>query len=132
MCKEEGRGKQRKGLGRVFQKRGIGATVTADKVCTVTGNFDDFVRTTSAIGKLSNGTKGGITINLNPSHDQIANSEGNGGATFVGVLVMDGATPFSQHTEYLFGKLSCRANKAEKGMDISSLVQSWGRCRTEA
>jgi hypothetical protein len=70
--------------------------MTTNKIGAETSRFDNFVGPTFAISELSNCSGSSIAVNLNTSHDKIANSEINGVTGFVGALAVDGTAFFSE------------------------------------
>ena len=49
--------------------------VVTNKISTVTGRFNDFIRPTFAIGEFSDGAGRSITVDLNFGHHKIADCE---------------------------------------------------------
>jgi hypothetical protein len=66
--REQGRRQRREGLGWVFEQRGSGMAVAANKISSKTSSFDNFIRATLAIGKFSDSTGGSITVDLDLGH----------------------------------------------------------------
>jgi len=72
--------------------------VATNKIGTVTGRFNDFIRATFAIGEFSDGAGGSVTVDLDSSHDEVTDGVGSRRARFVGTFTMDGAAFFSEET----------------------------------
>ena len=64
------------GMGGVFEERRSRVAVSTDKIGAETSRFDNLVRSTFAIGKFSDSASSGIAVNLDGSHDEIADSKG--------------------------------------------------------
>jgi hypothetical protein len=129
---EQGWRKWRQSLSGVFEKRSSGRTITTNKISAIAGSLDDFVRSAFAIRQFSDGAGGSVTVDLDTSHDKIANSEGDGGARSIGAFAMKSATFFGEEAKYLFGELSSRSSKAKKSMNVRSLIGSRGWSRGKA
>jgi hypothetical protein len=65
--------------------------VTADKTRAEASGFNNFIRTTLAVGEFYNCARRSIVVDLNFSHDKITDGAGNGRAGLVGAT-MDGRT----------------------------------------
>jgi hypothetical protein len=102
-------------------------TMFANHVGAETSRFNDFVGATFAIGKLSNSSSSGVAINLDASHNKVANSKGNGGARGIGAFTMNSTTLFGKQSKDLFGELGSRASKTKEGMNIGGLLLSRSR-----
>jgi hypothetical protein len=61
---KKSRGKGKESLSSIANDGGIWLTMTADKVGTMTGGFDNFVRAATAVRELADGAGGSIGLNL--------------------------------------------------------------------
>jgi hypothetical protein len=132
-AREKGWWKRRESLSRILEQRSSRMAVATNKRGTEARRLDDFVGTTLAVGKLSNGAGSSITVNLDFSHDKVAGGIRDRGSGLIGALAMKGVTFFGQQTKDLLGKLGSRSSETKKRMDIGSLLQSrcWGRAKAE-
>ena len=133
--RKEGWRKRRKGLSGVLEQWSSWRIVTPDKISAEACSFNDFIWATFAIRQFSNGAGGSVTVDLDTSHDKIANGKGNGGTRFVGALAVDGAAFFGEETEHLFGELSSGSSESKESMNIGCLIgsgsRSWGKAQIE-
>ena len=93
---KQSRGKRIKGLGRIFEQWCVRTTMTADEVSTKAGGLDNFVGSTFAVRQFGDSAGGGVAVDLDSSHDEIADSKGNGGMGFVGALAVEGTAFLGQ------------------------------------
>ena len=128
-ARKECRRKWRKGLSRILEQRRSGVAMAADKVGTEPSRFDDFIRATFTISEFSNSSGRGVAVNLDFSHDKVADSKGDRRAGGIGALAMDGTAFFGKQAEDLFGKLSSGSRETEEGMDVRGLLLGWSRGR---
>jgi hypothetical protein len=114
-------------LSGILEKWSIGRVVATDKISAKPGSFNDFIRPAFAIRQFSNSAGGSVAVDLNTSHDKIADSKGNGGARFVGSFSVKSAAFFGEDTEYLLGELSSRPSEPKESMDVGCLIgsRSW-------
>lgn len=80
----------------VLEQRSSRVTVTTNKISTASSRTDDFIRATFAIGEFGDSTSRSIAVDLNTSHDKIANFKTDLVASFVGTLAMDGTAFLSE------------------------------------
>jgi hypothetical protein len=102
--------------------RGVAVMATADKIGTITSSFNNFIRTGFVIGKFSNFTSSGITLNLDTGHNKIANSKCDGTVEFVDVFMTGCMVFFGEEVKDLLGEAGGGSTETEKGMDIRSLI----------
>jgi len=62
-------------LGVVDAGGGVRFTERADVISAVVGDFDDFEGAALAIRQFGDAVQGGVTVNSNPNHDDIAECE---------------------------------------------------------
>ena len=100
----------------------------AEEVSTMTGYLDYFVRASLTVGKLSNGARSSIAVDLDFGHYKVPDSVGDGRAGIISAFTVGSTTFFCQQKKDLLYKLGCGPYEAEEGMDVCSL--SRGGCRS--
>jgi len=83
-------------LSGVLEQWSSRVTVTANKIGTASSRTDDFIRATFAIGKFGDSASRSIAVDLNTSHNEIANFKTDLVVGFVGALTMDGTAFLSE------------------------------------
>ena len=117
----------------MLDKGSSGITVAMDEVGSVTGNFDNFIKSAPMVSKSRDSTGRGIAGNLDTGCDEIGNSEGdNRAARCICAFKVDSTTFFSEKAEDSFSKLGGRRRETKEGMDVGRLVGSGGRGRDQA
>lgn len=71
-------------MGGVFEKRRVGETAPADPVGIKTGGAYNFVWAVATVREFSNSAGGSVTVDLDTSHDKVANSKKKRVAGLVG------------------------------------------------
>jgi hypothetical protein len=131
-AREERRWKRRQSLSRIFEQRRCGSTVKTDEVGTETGGFDDLIRAAFAVGEFRYGSSRGVAVDLDFSHDKVADCKGDRRSGGVGAFTMNSTAFLGEQTKDLFCELGRRASETEEGMNIRSLLLSRSRGRSQA
>jgi hypothetical protein len=94
--RKESRRQRRESLSWVFDQRRTGVSMSLDEISAKPSRFNNHIRSTFTVGKFSNSSSGGITVDLDSGHDKVANSKGDRRTRSVGTFTMDSTTLVSQ------------------------------------
>jgi hypothetical protein len=110
----------------------IEMAVALEVVCAITRDFGDNVGAAETLREFCNGTRRGVAVDLNTSHDEIANRVRDSLASVVDSGPVCSAAIFGENTEDAGRELRGRRGLAEELVDILGLIGGRGGGRTEA